>query len=171
VASRKHSRRSQRGINLISVIVATLIMSVAGLAVLGALSTSFHSARSAEPKAVAQTTVSNVQTDLNAMAMYDPSVITRLGTMPSGASTSITHPAAAAGATYMPADTQPTKITLERITTSGTSAQLVVNYQVPSGSTNGVALTGNSTVTITQKAPNGCDPMLTGVTLPNGTRC
>ena len=158
----KRHLRSQRGINLISVMLATLIMSAAAFAILGVLNTSFHSGRSAEPKSIAQTTVSNFQTDLNAMAMYDSNVVARIGAMQSGTSTDITPPTAPTGVQYMPADTQAIKITVQQITSNSNSAQLVVNYQVPSGTPGAAALSGNSTITVTQKAPNACDTNLAG---------
>ena len=158
-------RRGQRGINLISVVIATVIMSIAGLAVLAALNTTFRASRTAEPKAVGQASVANFQTDLNAMAMYDPAVLTALR---SGVHANITHPAAPSGSTYMPADTQPTVLTIQQSTTTGNSGQIIVNYQVPSDSAGTAAVSGNATVTITQKGANGCDPSLVG---KPGTGC
>ena len=165
IMQKQGRRRGQRGINLISVVVATVIMSVAGLAVLAALNTTFKASRTAEPKAVGQASVANFQTDLNAMAMYDPSV---LSSIRSGAHTSITHPAAPSGTSYMPADTQPTVITVQQATTTGNSGQIIVNYQVPADSSGTAAVSGNATVTVTQKGTTGCDPNLVG---KPGTGC
>jgi len=161
-------RREQRGINLISVIIATVIMSIAGLAILAALSTAFKGTRSSEPKEVGQTTVTNFQTDLNAMAMYDPNVISHIS---AGRTISIAHSAAPQGVTLPPSDTLPTKITVQTVTGSGSTGQVAVNYVVPNDTLGTAAITGNSIVTLTQKSPNGCDPKLSGQILSNGTVC
>jgi type II secretory pathway pseudopilin PulG len=153
-------RRGERGFSILSVIVATAIISIAGIAILGAMGTSFKAARSAEPRLVGQTTVSNLQTDLNALAMYDPTVLSKLQ---NAQTINVAHGQAPSGATLMPADTQSTTLTVEQVTTSGTSGQLVVNYQVPSGIAGTPAVTGNATVTVRQKAPSGCDPNIRAV--------
>ena len=140
--------------NLIGVMLAGVMLGIAGFALLEALNTSFRGSRTAEPKAIGQITVSNLQTDLNALSMYDPTVLSKLTT---SQTINVAHSAAATGSTLPPSDTQPTKITVQQVTGSGSNGQLVVNYAVPSDSNGAVAVTGNSTITLVQRAPNGCD--------------
>jgi hypothetical protein len=148
--------QQQGNIDLISVIVAIAIVTAVGLALLGSLATSFRSTQNSEPKMVGQTAVSNVQTDLNAITMYDPNALSQIHP---GTTLTFSPPSPPPGSHYAPASTQATTITVQAVNpqetnSSGqaTAANIQLNYKVP-GANSTTTLEANSIVSVYQHAP------------------
>lgn len=166
--------RRSRGINMIEVVVATIILTAVSLAVLGAMNASFHIGADSEPKGVAQTGVANVQTDLNAIVMYDNSALSHFS--PGTSLTAPTPQPAPTGASYVPSDMQPVTVTISAATSAPnntTEKQLSINYSIAGATTGSAALSGSSAITVGQRAPKSCDSRLSGkgITAPDGTAC
>jgi Tfp pilus assembly protein PilV len=158
--------RPQRGITYIDVCVTTIVLTLIALAVMASLNALFRTARYSEPTAIGRTSVANVQTDLNAMTMYDATPIQKLT---NGQTLTMPAPATIVGTTYPPADTLPSTVTIQSVTPDATDthAQVQINYNVAAAN-GATALSGNEAVTIFQRAPTGCSPVLVGVP---GTGC
>lgn len=155
-------KNRQLGQSLVGVVIATLILSLVSIAVLSSMGIASKSSRNAEPRSIGQTAVSNAQTDLNAITMYDSSSLSRISS-----GQVITIPGPGANGNYTePSLTKPTTLTINRVVKTGTSADLSVNYTVPTET--GTGLSGNSTISVFEKAPNlnslgvSCDPTLYG---------
>lgn len=157
--------RHRRGFSLIEVMIGLAILTFVVLAVIGAMQISIHNTRNAEPETLARTAVSNVQTDLGAISMYDAQQISGLGT---GATITVTPPPTpspmpSVTPAYYAGDTKPISLRVKSISSppaGGGRENVTLSYTVQSTDPNHPALQGDTVIPIVQKAPPACDPRI-----------
>jgi type II secretory pathway pseudopilin PulG len=157
-------RRRERGQNIIGVIVMTVILLIISIGVLSTLGGSFGATRNVEPQSIGETTAANVQTDLSSMAMYDPAAANTLKHIAAGTKITVTPPTPVASGYYPPADTQPTTVTIQKVTPTTNGAALNIQTTIPSTGT--VPVSQQSTISVSQGAPPTCDSSLPAGTVP-----
>jgi len=153
-------RRPHQGQTLFSVVFSMIVLMLIAVAVLTVLGHAFRSTRNVEPQSVAETTTANVATDLAAMAMYDPRAAGTLSHINNHTHLIMTPPPPLPGVQYPAAETQPTTVTINSVTTTANGASLTLQLAVPGASNT------QATIAVSQGAPTLCDPSLPAGTVP-----